>query len=105
MAAARRVWGTGASAKPGPELGWGRAWVRVPAKAAAEGVAEEAEEQEVSRQLKHRRIEQKSREQPAATAQWRPGLARTRPGSAVMAGGADGDYGICSLGPLGLWRR
>lgn len=50
MAAARQGWGTGASAEPGPVLGWGRGWVPVRLKAAAKGAAEEAEEQEVSRQ-------------------------------------------------------
>lgn len=50
MAAARQGWGTGASAEPGPVLGKGRGWVPVRLKAAAKGAAEEAEEQEVSRQ-------------------------------------------------------
>lgn len=57
-------------------------------KAAAKGAAEEAEEQEVSRQQYHRsKIKQKSREQRATTPLGRLGSPRTGPGNEVMAGG------------------
>lgn len=94
MAAARRGWGTGASAEPGPVLGLGRGCVLVRVKAAAKGAAEEAEEQEVSRQEQYR-------------GRVKPNVARTArhhtPGEAGIGENEAGNEVMAGSRRLGLW--